>query len=105
MVTLLQCTKTYRRVCYINNKDVDDTLCSTAKTVYNISTKEKLSRWLAHSIKVGAAVTMHIAGANAEAIKIHLRWRSNTFMLYLRDVLALAIKHNQIIHQTNADDS
>ena len=93
------------QVCYINNKDIDDTLHSMAKTVYNISTKEELNRWSAHSIRVGTAVTMHIAGANAEAIKIHLRWKSNTFMLYLRDVLALATKHNQIIHQANADDS
>jgi len=93
------------QVSYIHNKDIDDTLRSTAKTVYNISKEEELSRWSAHSIRVGAAVTMHIAGANAEEIKICLRWRSNTFMFYLRDVPALASKHNHIIHQANADDS
>ena len=93
------------QVHYINNKDIDDTLCTTAKRVYNISKTDELSRWSAHSIRVGAAITMHIAGADPEMFKTHLWWRSNTFMLYLRNVPALATKHNQIIHQANADDS
>ena len=93
------------QVHYINNKDIDNTLHSIVKAVYNISTKEELSRWSTHSILIGADVTIHIAGTNAEAIKLHPRWRSNTFMLYLRDVPVLATKHNQIIYQANADDS
>ena len=92
-------------MCYVHNKDIDDTLHNTAKAVYNITKTDKLSRWSAHSIRVGAAITMHIAGADAETIKICLRWQSNTFLLYLHDVPTLANKHNQIIHQANADDS
>ena len=60
-------------------------------------------RWSTHSIRVGAAVTLHIAGATKEDIKIRLHWRSDTFMLYLRDVPALAAKHNQAVAQANAD--
>ena len=84
---------------------MDRTLHDIAREVYNITDKEDLNRWSAHSIRVGAAVTMHIAGATPEDIKVHLWWRSNTFMLYLRDVPALAAKHNQTVMQANADES
>ena len=65
-----------------------------AKKCYNITSKEDLARFSTHSIRVGACVALHVANFTTEQIQHALRWRSNAFKMYLRDVIALAEQRN-----------
>ena len=61
-----------------------------ARAVYDISDLEELKRWSPHSIRVGAAVCLHIAGKDGPYIQIWLHWRSNTFLVFLRNMIEIA---------------
>jgi hypothetical protein len=61
-------------------------LQTAAKAVYNIKDPDELKRFSSHSIRVGACVALHAAGVSKMDIKHALRWKSNCFMMYLRDL-------------------
>jgi hypothetical protein len=65
--------------------------------LYNITDPKELQRFSSHSIRVGAAVTLHTCGKDGEYIKIRLRWRSDTFRLYLRNTEFIADQHNEAV--------
>ena len=73
-------------------------LQSTAHAVYNITKKEDLGRFTSHSIRVGACVLLHTQNISAEDIKFRLRWRSDAFRMYLRNVTQLAERHKNAIN-------
>jgi hypothetical protein len=56
-----------------------------------------------HSVRVGACVILHAAGVLAMTIKARLRWKSDSFMDYLRDVAVLACQHAEAIRTTVVD--
>ena len=78
----------------ITNKHVENFLQKLAKSVYNITKKEDLQRFTSHSIRVGACVVLHENNCTAEFIKVRLRWRSDAFLMYLRNTIKLASLHN-----------
>ena len=65
-----------------------------ARKVYNIKCKKVLAKWSAHSIRVGACISLSEAGKDAPFIQIRLRWRSLAFKDYLRNTVTLAHQHN-----------
>ena len=77
------------------DKDVEKSLRNTARDVYNITSKKDLQRFSCHSYRVGACVQLHAAGIDPEDIKFRLRWRSDTFRDYLRDIDVVALRHLQ----------
>jgi len=89
------------KTCWITNEDIEAILQMAAKTVHNITDPKELKRFTAHSIRVGAAVDLQAAGKNGDFIKIRLRWKSKSYMLYLRNVPRLADAHNVA---NNGDD-
>ena len=82
---------------YINDKHICSLLQEAAKKVHGITCKEDLARFTTHSIRVGACVKLHESGIDAETIKIRLRWKSDAFRAYLRNVIAIAKKHRDIL--------
>ena len=64
---------------------------------YNIKCKKDLSNFTSHSIRVGACVLLHAQNVSPEDIKFRLRWRSDTFRTYLRNILPLAERHTDAI--------
>ena len=87
---------------YNNTKYIDDThiksiLQEAASEIYNIKSKKELSNFTSHSIRVGACVLLHEQNISAEDIKFRLRWRSDTFRTYLRNILPLAERHKEAI--------
>ena len=71
-----------------------------ASAVYSIPTRSKtLLAWTAHSFRIGAAVILHDGGQPGAFIQKKLRWRSNSFMEYLRNTLRTAATH---LHAVNA---
>ena len=65
-------------------------LQEAARKEYNIKCKKELSAFTSHSLRVGACVLLHAQNVSAEDIKFCLRWRSDTFRMYLRIILTLA---------------
>lgn len=59
--------------------------------------KAKLRRWSSHSFRVGACVLLHERGYSQTQIKWMLRWKSDTFMMYLRNALSLAKKSADLL--------
>jgi hypothetical protein len=56
-----------------------------------------ISKWSAHSLRVGAWVILHGMGFTDTQIQFLLRWRSNAFYVHLRNVAGLANKQNAAI--------
>jgi hypothetical protein len=88
----------------ITSNYIEAALRETAALVYNIDPttaagKARLSKWSSHSFRVGACVILHALGFNAEQIKQLLRWRSMSFMKYLRNLGFLAMKQNKAISE------
>jgi hypothetical protein len=78
---------------YIDDIHVSDILQEAAKAVYHITNKNELKRFTSHSIRVGACVLLHSQNTSTEDIKFRLRWRSDSFRMYLRNIIQLAEKH------------
>ena len=56
-------------------------------------TAEELQHYTPHSIRIYACVLLHENGHSGVFIKDRLRWRSDTYMDYLRDTPRLARQH------------
>jgi len=84
----------------ITDKHISLTLQGLAKNVYNISSIDDLKLWTPHSIRVGACVALHEAGAETLLIKNQLRWRSDAFLTYLRHTPKVAHLHTHLIEHT-----
>jgi hypothetical protein len=82
----------------ITSTDVEDYMRSLAVAAYNlcpVKDRKKLMKWSCHSLRVGACVLLHTMGYDATSIQWILRWRSQSFMMYLRNVAILADKHGK----------
>jgi len=83
------------KVEYVTNIHIANHLQQAAAAAYHITDKRALSRWTAHSIRVGACVGLQEAEKDGPYIQMRLRWRSLAFMDYLRNTITLAKQHVQ----------
>ena len=67
-----------------------------------VKDKADLQRWSAHSLRVGACVSLHTMGFSGPQIKFLLRWKSDTFMMYLRNVAMLSNKQDEALDKLAA---
>ena len=73
-------------------------LRQVAHKVFDIPTNHKdLLAWSCHSIGVTAANLLHRAKFSDSYIKNRLRWRSDTFLLYLHNTFHTANQHTNAI--------
>ena len=94
--------KAHATASYITNWDVTGMLRSLAAEVYNLDpTKardlQQLKRWSCHSLRVGACVLLHAMGFSPTDIQFLLRWKSDAFMAYLRNLSFLSRRHADAI--------
>ena len=87
-------SQTYR---FITNDDLKTHFQQAAAKVYNITNKQALTLWTAHSIRVGAAVLLQEMGKSADFIQQRLRWLSDAYKVYLRNLPQLALEHNTVV--------
>jgi hypothetical protein len=86
---------------YIQAADVEKFMRLAASKVYKLDpvrNEKYLKRWSSHSIRVGACVILHGMGFTDTQIQFLLRWTSNAFYVYLRNIAGLAAKQNRAIH-------
>ena len=82
---------------FIDNIHVSDALKDLASKVYNITNSADLARFTSHSIRVGACVVLHEANKSPDFIKFRIRWKSDSYLMYLRNTPKLANQHNSAI--------
>jgi hypothetical protein len=88
-------------LCLITDNDINSLLRTAASMAYQIYDPAILKTWTAHSIRVGACVALHEAGAEPDFIKKRLRWESDSYQLYLRNTARLALQHSNLISTDN----
>jgi hypothetical protein len=81
----------------ITDKHICSVLRQAARDAHGVHNVHDLQRWSAHSIRVGACVLLHEKGADPMFIKSQLRWKSDTFLTYLRHTHVLALRHSALI--------
>ena len=96
-VAIFKEKKTKPKFKHIDDVHIKDILQEAAKHVYNISNKEDLNKFTSHSIRVMACVILHSQNLSTEDIKFRLRWRSDSFRMYLRNIVEIAERHKNAI--------
>ena len=84
--------------CFITDTLVAKTIRLSAKEVLNITDKKELHRWSTHSIRVTAANLLHRANMTDSFIQKRLRWKSTTFLMYLRNTIYAANAHSKALN-------
>ena len=97
LAIFLDTTKTKKIVKYIDDTHICRILQEAANSVYKITDKNDLKRFTSHSIRVGACVLLQSQNITTEDIKFRLRWRSDAFRIYLRNITQLAHTHRDAI--------
>lgn len=89
---------------YITAKQVVAFLRRSAQVAFNLRPNDKsLSRWTCHSIRVTAANLLHRAKMSDSYIQTRLRWKSNTFLMYLRNTFYSADEHTKALDISNCN--
>lgn len=78
----------------ITNVEIELCMRAIAHEVYGITDPKSLALWVAHSLRVGACQILHVLGYQAHHIQFLLRWKSTSFMEYLRSLPGLALQQN-----------
>lgn len=81
---------------------IEKNMRATAAAVYKIKKDDELQLWSAHSLRVGACNSLHAMGFSPSEIKWTLRWRSDSFMDYLRNTHVMATKQNRVLDEGSA---
>lgn len=91
-----------QRARLVTTTDIELFIRSIAAEAYGLhprNDKESLQRWSSHSLRVGACVALHSMGFTSVDIQWLLRWRSQAFMAYLRNLCILADKQHKALDQ------
>ena len=88
---------------FITATEISAVLQLLARAVYDITSKDELRLYSSHSLRVGACVALHTAGLDAMSIKFALRWNSDAFLMYLRNITLQAQQVSTAIANFNPD--
>ena len=88
---------------YLTEKCVAVLFREVAKTIHPNMSKEELSRFSAHSLRVWACVLLDKAGMSPEFIMSCLRWMGNSFRMYLRDTGMIQNKYRDILRAASQE--
>jgi hypothetical protein len=89
----------------ITTADIEQVLRRAAATLYNLDPvkhRAQLALWSSHSLRVGACTLLYSQGFSETEIKFLLRWKSNAFMTYLRNLAVTCRRHNVAMNETSA---
>jgi hypothetical protein len=93
-----------RRPNWFTVSGVDRKLKQLGQAAYGSSEPDAPKmKFTCHSLRIGACMLMHAAGRDPLDIKSRLRWKSDSFMMYLRDVPRLAFNHTKAVTETDVD--
>ena len=90
------------RAVYLTDAVITETMQNLASVVYKLVPGLDKIKWSSHSLRVGACVLLHSNGFQDYQIRHLLRWKSNAFMAYLRNVTMLTTQVNEAIMNSSA---
>ncbi|KAI2502459.1 hypothetical protein MHU86_12035 [Fragilaria crotonensis] len=88
----------------ITSADVETGIRNAASKLFNldpIANRAELQMWSSHSLRVGACTTLYAMGFHEMEIKHLLRWKSNAFMTYLRNLAVTSRRHNEALNDAS----
>jgi len=68
-----------------------------------VKDKDEVARYSTHSLRVGACQILYANGFRSHEIKMLLRWQSDAFMVYLRDIAWVARKQVDAMNEIAKD--
>ena len=80
--------------------DAADLIKLLAKACFD-ETDVELQKYSCHSLRVGACCSLYAAGLDESRIKKLLRWKSDTWMDYVRDMIVSTIEHNMALNSVD----
>jgi hypothetical protein len=90
----------YGKVQTVCDRQIEHSMRAIATTVYRLDPSrdaDLIKKWSSHSLRIGACVILHSMGIPASTIKLLLRWKSDSFMEYLRNITAICDTQNEAI--------
>jgi hypothetical protein len=81
---------------------INTMLRKMAANTYKLAKADGL-KYTGHSMRIGATVILYCGGAKDLEIQNRLRWRSLTFLDYLRDVPQSAVNHMHVLNTADVD--
>ena len=91
---------------YMSSAEVETVMRDAAANVYDLDPakhKDELKRWSSHSLRVGACTLLFTHGFTETQIKFLLRWKSDSFVKYLRNLGAMVFKQSRAINTVLPD--
>jgi hypothetical protein len=88
-------------IVFIRPTHINAALQLAARKVYNITDEDALARFTSHSYRVGATVYLHAAGISQMDIKFALRWKGDSFYIYLRNLPCQAARTHAAVLNFN----
>jgi hypothetical protein len=87
---------------FFHSNMINTMLRKMAANTYKLTKADGL-KYTGHSFRIGATVMLYCGGAKDLKIQNQLRWRSLTFLDYLRNVPQSAANHMHIINTADVD--
>ena len=88
---------------FITDTKVQHLLRTAAKTTMGISDEKEILKWSTHSIRVTAANLLHREKFSDSFIQNRLRWKSQSFLMYLRNTIYSASAHTKSLALSNSN--
>jgi uncharacterized cupredoxin-like copper-binding protein len=92
-----------QRASWFTVRGITKTLKAIAAEVYSDEADVAAMKFTPHSIRIGACMILFAANHDAAHIKHRLRWKSDSFMSYLRDVPQLALNQVRAVNDADVD--
>ena len=88
----------------ITTVEIEAVMRQAAATVYKldpVTHRAQLQLWSSHSLRVGACTLLYSKGFSVMEIKFLLRWKSDAFMTYLRNLAVTCRRQNDAVNASN----
>ena len=90
---------------YFTSKHMENLLQRAAIADHDLTDSAEISLYTSHSLRVWAAALLNHYGCMGPYIQIRLRWKSETFLSYLRNTHAIADKHSAVLANIKKSNS
>jgi len=88
------------KIYFLTDYQATALLRRAARNVLNITDASILSKWSSHLLRVTAANELHRMNFSESFIKKRLRWKSDAYMVYLRNTIHIAHNHTMGMSKT-----
>ncbi|KAG7346928.1 hypothetical protein IV203_005997 [Nitzschia inconspicua] len=89
---------------YITSTDIETAMRYTAAEYYELDSfkhKDIPTKFLAHSLRVGACIILQAMGFESHQIQQMLRWKSETWLMYTRNLHVVSKQQNEAVFKAS----